>query len=137
MADLVITAANVVPQPGYTAENGFAGAALSAGEAVYKNNAALYLPASANQAAPPNNAFYGVALSNAAIGQPVQVLKAGLLNCGNGALTVGGIYVLSGNNGAIAPSADLATGWFTGFVGIAVSSSQLQVAPYASNTNHV
>jgi hypothetical protein len=51
-------------------------------------------------------------------------------------LVVGQVYVLSANAGNIAPVSDLATGWYTTILGIAISTTQLQMGPVNSGIVH-
>jgi len=55
-----------------------------------------------------------------------------LVNLG-ATLTVGEIYVVSANVGAIAPEADLATGHYVTVIGVATTASLLDFQPVISN----
>lgn len=124
MADLTITPANVIAQAGANASEGTAGVAITAGQMLYKNasDGKMYL-ADANLSLAAATAL-GVALHAAAVGQPIRYAISGDVAFG-AILTVGAIYVLSAtdSSGAIAPVADLASGWFPMVVGIAWSTS--------------
>lgn len=125
MADLVITAANVVAGSGAQIGNGTAGATLTAGDVLYIDTAAsnVLKLADAN-AASPAYTVEGIALHASLTGQPIQYIKLGDLTLG-AVMTQGLVYVLSANPGKIAPAADLASGWFTTVLGIAKSTSIL------------
>lgn len=112
MADLSITATNVVVDTAiaYTMDKEkFAGVALTAGQIVYKDAAAadVLKLADANGTAAVA-AAYGVALVNAAIGQPCPVLRKGVITVG-ATIVVGTRYVLSATAGGVCPEADLVT----------------------------
>lgn len=126
MADLVITAANVVPGAGKQTANGTAGASITAGQPVYLDNTTGTIkPASANTSA-ATAAVVGIAVNGASANQPVVYQTAGVLALG-AVLTTGKVYVASANSGNIAPVADLASGWNTTILGYATSASNLQV----------
>jgi hypothetical protein len=126
MADLSITAANVVAGEGAVTERGIAAAALTAGQAVHKNATGKFDLADTDSATAIVRKPYGIALNSAAIGQPVVVLKSGPITIG-AAVTKGVAYYLSGTPGGICPVADVAAGDYTAILGIATSSTVLLV----------
>jgi hypothetical protein len=128
MADLVITAANVAPGTGASTQTGIAGAAITAGQLVYFDSASrTYKLADCNSATAAARAPSGVALDNAAIGQPITVAPSGPVTIG-AALTPGLGYYLSPNPGGICPVADLVTGCFPVFLGFAISATVLNLS---------
>lgn len=133
MADVVITAANVLKVSGATVERGTAGATITAGQLVYKDSSDSnkYKLADANGAA-ALNVVVGIALNGASSGQPLEVLTAGLIDIG-GTITVGGVYVASATAGGIAPVADLVSGWKTSVIGIGTTAARMQVSINNSN----
>lgn len=135
MADLPITAANVVAGANSTTTNGFAGGTITAGQAVYLSAATnKYLPAQANNV--NTSTVSGISLNNASANQPLQVLTGGNLICG-GTPVVGGTYNLGADNaGAIAPVADITTGSYVVFLGIATSNTNIFVQILNSGTIH-
>lgn len=128
MADLIVTAANVLPGAGAIIKPGTAGAAITAGQSLFKNAADSTLhPAKGDTTT--DAAFVGIALNNAATGQPVQYLASGPIAIG-ATPVVGTPYVVSAANaGGIAPFADLATGNKLTYIGYGLSGTQLMVAP--------
>jgi hypothetical protein len=124
MADLSITAANVVKYSGSTTRTGTAGAAIAAGDTLYLDGTTLKL---AQADSLVKAACVGIALNGAATGQPVTYLVAGGINPG-AAVTVGLYYCVSDNAaGKIAPNADLgATAYPTG-LGFATTTSRIEV----------
>lgn len=125
--DLSVTAGSVTVGTGtVNTEPGTAGATITAGQAVYKDTAGLFQLSKANGAAALRT-VYGVALNGASNGQPLTVLKSGNLNPG-ATVVVGTVYVSSGTTaGGIAPTTDLATGWYTSIIGIGTASGNILV----------
>ena len=124
--DLSITAANVIPgarakPPLY----GTAGVAITQGQLLYfDSTSGTYKLADANASA-TTAAVVGYAANAASTGQLVAVITE------DDDMTVGAtlsmtapVYVLSANAGAIAPSADLTTGWYPAVVLIAKSTTK-------------
>lgn len=109
MADLTITATQVLPSTGARFADGTAGAAITAGQACYNSTSDTMLPADADAGTPAAANVRGIALNGAAIGQPVRLQTEGIIILGAAAAPVKGtIYVLSGGAGGICPAADLA-----------------------------
>lgn len=124
--DLSITAANVVPAAGYQYVDMTAGAAITAGQVIYKDSAAETAKLADCDGTAALAVVVGIALNNAASGQPVRVMTAGDLNIG-ATLTAGEIYVLSGTAGGVAPEGDLAQNDRVCLIGVATSSSNLRL----------
>lgn len=122
MADVSVTAANV--QPGTSGLNNgkVAGVAITAGQWVYLDSATGTLKLADSNASLATATVIGVALNNAAIGQPVQYQSSGDYTVG-GTVAAGAVYVLSANAGNMAPVADLASGCYTTVVAIGKTSS--------------
>lgn len=126
MADLTITAANVVSHGG-TTHTGSAGAAITAGQVVYQDPTdGTYKLADNNSATAAARAPAGVALNNAASGQPITIQSTGSVTIG-ATLTAGVAYYLSGTPGGICPVADLTTGMYPTILGIATSTTLLDL----------
>lgn len=125
MADLTITAANVVAGSNAETERGTAGATITAGQVVYKDAATnKYLLADDNSATAAARVPRGVALNGAANNQPLAVQTSGDITIG-ATLTAGVVYYLSDTPGAIGPVADLAAGEYPTALGIAKSTTVL------------
>jgi hypothetical protein len=132
MADLTITAANVVSQAGSTAARGTAGATITAGQMVALDPAdGRYKLADNNSATAALRTPGGIAMNGAANGQPLAVHTGGPITIG-ATLTAGVVYYLSDTPGGICPVADLASGEYPTAVGIATSTSVLKVEINAS-----
>lgn len=128
MADISVTAASVLAGATAVVEHGAkAGATLTAGQVVYKaaSDGKLKLADNDNATSEIRSA-YGITLNGAADGQPVSVLKKGPLTL-NAVLTAGTTYVLSATAGGIAPQADVASGDDVIILGVAKSTTVLEV----------
>jgi hypothetical protein len=131
MADLVITAANVVADASARVSHGTAGVAVTAGQTVYLDPAtSTYKLADSNGAAEVRVPD-GVALHAAAAGQPLAVAEKGPVTIG-AALTAGVAYYQSDTPGGICPVADVGSGEYSTIVGIATSASVLKIGIQAS-----
>lgn len=127
MADLTITAANVVAGSSSKRRERKAGATLTAGQLVYVDPADLKakLGDSDNPAASVR-AIDGIALHGASNNQPLTVHYEGPITIG-ATLVPGTIYVASDTPGGIMPAADLETGDYVTIIGVAISASVLDV----------
>jgi hypothetical protein len=133
MADLTVTATSVVKGTGAITETLIAGAAITAGQSLYKdasdaNKAKLTDADSATAAA---RVFHGIALNGAASGQPVVVQTGGIITIG-ATVAVGVAYYLSDTAGSICPFADLESGDYPTIIGIGVSTTQIKIGPLAA-----
>ena len=130
MADLTITAANVKSEDPVGTLNvtgtkeGFAEVAITAGKSVYLDGTTVKL-ADNNASIDFTGKNIGIALNDAAAGQPVKFKTAGKITLGTG--TESEIYVVSATAGGIAPAADLASGNTTVILGIGAGSNQLDM----------
>ena len=125
MADLPITASAVVPAANAIIARGTAGAAITAGQPVYKDRNNKYLLGDADGVSLAR-APGGIALNAASDGQPIAVQFGGDLTIG-ATLTTGTPYFLSATAGGIAPFEDLVDGDDVVLIGIAKSTSLLAV----------
>lgn len=127
MADLTITATSVVAGSGAKTIDGTAGAAITAGQSVYLDSATdTYKLADCDSATAAVRSPAGIALNGAASGQPLRVHKSGPVTIG-ATLTAGVAYYLSATPGGICPVADLASGDYPVILGIATSTTVLDV----------
>lgn len=128
MADLTITATSVLAGGGATITEGVAGAAITAGQVLYHDaDAGTWKLADCDIASPAAaRSPKGIALNGAAVGQPLKILTKGPITIG-ATLTAGVAYYLSGTAGGICPVADLATGDYPTIIGIATSTTVLDV----------
>jgi len=130
MTDISITAGNVVSGSNAVTENGFAGAAITAGQAVYRDTAGLYQLADSNGAA-ALRVTRGIALNSAGANQPLAIQRQGDITIG-ATLTAGVTYYLSDTPGGICPLADVGSGEYACIVGIAKSTTVLAIGINAS-----
>jgi hypothetical protein len=127
MSDLSITAANVLAGSGARTVDGTAGATVTAGQVVYLDSATnTYKLADCDSATAAVRSPDGIALHAAASGQPLEVLTRGLITIG-ATMTAGVAYYLSPNPGGICPVADVLAGDYPTIVGIAKSTTVLDV----------
>lgn len=128
MADISITAANVVKGSNAVVEAGTAGATITAGQVVYKDASdGKYKLADADSATAAAKAPRGIALNGASNNQPLSILRSGDITIG-ATLTAGTAYYLSPTTaGGICPLADVASGDDVVLLGLAESTSVLGV----------
>lgn len=127
MADLVITAASVVPGSGAKTETKTAGATITAGQVVYLDSADnKFKLADTDSGTAAARSPYGIALHGASANQPLTAQTSGLITIG-AAVTAGVFYYLSGTAGGICPVADVAAGDYPCIVGVATSASLMKV----------
>ncbi|HUU11868.1 MAG TPA: hypothetical protein VM431_15190 [Phycisphaerae bacterium] len=125
MADLSITAANVVAGTGADVEWGTAGEAITAGQSLYKKADNKMWKADDTSAA--EAAVEGVALCDAGTDQPVCYITGGPLNPG-AIVAVGTTYGVTDTAGGIGPISDRASADFVSIIGVATTTSNIQVA---------
>lgn len=127
MADLTITAANVIKGSNSRNEHGIAGETLTAGKAVYKDaTTQKWMLADNDSATAAAKTAGGITLNGASLNQPVTVHTSGDITIG-ATLVAGGSYYLSSTAGGIMPAADLATGDYVCLLGFAKSTTVLAV----------
>lgn len=127
MSDLSITAASVLAGTGAKKVNGIAGATITAGKVVYlESSSGKYKLADCDSATAEAKAPAGIALNGASDGQPLTILTEGPITIG--ATVVGGTaYYLSPNAGGIAPLADVLTGDNVVLLGLATSTTVIEI----------
>ncbi len=126
MADLTITATSVVAGADSQQVSGILGETVTAGQAIVKNSANVWVKADSNHATAALRQPGGIALNGGAIGQPVRVHKSGLITIG-ATLTAGLAYYLSDTPGGICPVADIGVGEYVCLLGLATSTTVLNV----------
>lgn len=128
MADLSVTAANVLAASGTPKGRGIAGGTITAGQPLYidssDSNSLKPCDADASAAAA---AAVGISLHAALDGQPIEYQQSGDINVG-ATLVVGKPYVVSDTAGGIMPVDDLETGDYVTLLGIASTASNLKLA---------
>ena len=123
MADLTPVAADVMAASAATTADGVAGEAITAGQVLY-NSASKAMKADDTTAA--KAAAAGIALNNAALDQPIKYITRGGIDLGC-LLVVGTVYGVSDTAGGICPIADLGSADFVTILGIATTTSNLEL----------
>lgn len=132
MVDLVITTTAVVAGSDANTVAGSAGETIAAGQAVYKSTTTnKFMLADADSATAEARTPLGLALNGAALDQPMVVQKSGDITL-NAVLTAGVAYYLSGTPGGLCPVADVGTGEYSCVMGIAKSTTVLDLNIQAS-----
>jgi hypothetical protein len=126
MADITITAANVVAVAGASLVSAYALATITAGQVVYRDATTGNFGLADNNGATATRVPVGIALHGASANQPLTILTAGSITIG-GTLTAGIAYYLSDTPGGICPVADITSGETSTVLGIATSTSVLKV----------
>jgi hypothetical protein len=131
LADVSITAANVAKGTGAQTATGIAAATITAGQTLYRDTSTYRLNLADANASATTATVEGIALHNAVAGQPITYQGKGEMTIG-GTLVAGKVYVQSANAGGIAPAADLDTGHRCTVLGVAKSTSILDVRIFNS-----
>lgn len=131
MADITITAANVVPDTDAEFITGTAGETITAGQVVYvSTSTGKYMKADADTEAEAK--AVGVAVNGASNGQNLTIQRKGKITIG-GTVVVGQVYVASATAGGVAPYADLLTGDFVTILGVGVTAAKIDLKINVSN----
>lgn len=139
MADISITAANVLASANAKTATGIYGETVVAGKALYMNSSdkRLYL-ADAN-ASPATADCVGIALNGGGAGQPAIYVEEDPDFTPGGTLSLSvaadsGVYVLSGTAGGIAPMDDLAAAMYPVVLGVAKSTTKMNLKIVKQNS---
>jgi hypothetical protein len=134
MATLTIIPADVQAGAGATVKTGTAGATITAGQVLYKDTEddnTLKL-ADANGAA-LLRVVAGISLHGSLAGQPIDYITKGAAFEPGATLVVGTAYMLAADvPGGIAPIADAASGDFVTVIGVASSTSVLNITGFTA-----
>lgn len=134
MADLVVVPASVLASSGASKIPGTSGAAIIAGQTVYKGTDNLYYPADAN-GADPLYKVAGIALCSApGVGQPFYFVAVDASFKPGFTTVAGKVYVASATAGGIAAIDDLASGWRTTFLGTGLAGNFMALNVSRSDT---
>lgn len=128
MADIAITAANVVASgTGQGRVSGTAGEAIAAGKNMYLDPVSKkWMLADSNSATAAARHAGAVAANSAAANQPINGFSSGAVVIG-GTLVANTPYFLSDTPGGLCPIADVGTGEYLCQIGIAISTTVLQI----------
>ena len=137
MADVTVTAASVAPGSGAVYKQGVFGATTTAGQTAYLVTTAPTIPPTYGLCDANGTdelaTLAGVFMNGGAAGQPCTIQISGSYNPGFTA-TVGEIYVATATAGGIALADDLASGWKAGILGVAKTTSSIELVIYNSLT---
>lgn len=135
MADITITAANVVAGSDAVIRRGQSGATITAGQAVAVDaSTGSFILADNNSATATVRQAVGIALNGASSGQPLAVLTGGSITIG-GTMTAGVAYYLGDTPGGICPVADVGSGEYSCLIGLSSSTTVLKVQPLYSGVS--
>lgn len=136
MSAIAITAANVAVSPAAVKTTGIAGVAITAGQAVYQDaNGVFQLTNAATSAVVAQ--VQGIALDNAAAGQPLVVVTSDPKFTHGGTTAAGDTIWTSSTSGGITKTqGDLVTGVFTAVLGVAINATQMNLAIIAPGVAH-
>lgn len=124
MADLTITAANVVKYDGAETATETAGEAITAGQTLFRHTDGKLYKAKDDTVA--HAASVGVALNNAGANQPVTYIKAGDYNPG-AVVAIGTFYGVTDTFGGLGPISDRGTGDYVTVIGYATATDKIHV----------
>lgn len=135
MADLSITASEVIPGTGAKLGIGEAGEALTPAQPVYRKTDGKVYKADADALA--SAASIGLTTCTAASGQDVIYQWAGPLTIGASAsVAQGQVYCVSATAGGISPEGDIASGKYVTVLGVGNSTNGIEVCLFASGVAH-
>lgn len=136
MADLSITAASVLASANCAPTKQYlAGATITQGALVYLDpttNTWKLTDADASSAGNLSNSRIGIALVGGSANQPMDVAERDVFFTPGATLTNGVAYYASRNAGGICAVADVGSGNYATFVGIARTTAVLNLNPTAS-----
>jgi hypothetical protein len=130
MSDLTITATAILAGTDADFFQGLAGETITAGQSVYLDSLTNRVRLADANASLATAAAIGISLHGATAGQPIRVQTGGSITLGVGTLAL--IYVVSATAGGIAPSADIASGWYTTLLGVHAGDGVLKMSVFAS-----
>ena len=126
MADYTITVANVLPSAtGSNVRSGVAGEAITQGEPLYVDSADSSLKLA--QAVAAKYKAVGIATNSALTGQHVSYTQVDENFVPGGTLAVGDVLCVSATAGGIAPYGDLTSGDYVCVLGVAKSTTVLDL----------
>lgn len=125
MADLTVTPADVLAHDGATRDTGTAGEAVTAGQTIYRAGDGKLYKADCTTAIKAR--AMGVALNDAAAGQPLTYAKAGGLDPG-ATVAVGEVYGVTDTPGGIGPVSERSMDDYVTILGIGVAADRIDLA---------
>ena len=136
MAAISITAANVLmSSQGISDKSHNAGTTIVQGKSVYLDVNNLWQLANTLTSA-VTAAATGIAISSAALNQPIAVCTKDPSFTLGGTMTAGVAVVVGSASGDIDNITDVTTGWFTTVLGVPTSTTVLNLNPIAGGISH-
>jgi hypothetical protein len=135
MADISVTAGSVLASANAVIERKYnAGATVAAGDVVYLDSNNKWMLMDSNASAAGNNVAdtRGIALGGGANNQPIAVCTRDSFFTPGATLTNGIAYYASPNAGKIAPVGDIGSGNYATVLGIARTTTVMNLNPTAS-----
>ncbi len=126
MADISITAANVLASAFATKNSGVAASTITAGQTLYRLANGTIAPADANGTTPAFN-ILGISLHAALAGQPITYVTSDPQFQFGGTVAIGDVVIASATAGGIAPIADKVSGWYVTELGVAISTTKINM----------
>jgi len=131
MADISITAANVIPSANAQLYRKTLAAASTAGQVVYLDTNGKAALADANASA-TTAAVYGILVTGGGTNQVATVCTKDPALVIGATVAIGDVLILSATAGGVAAVADLATGHYGTVLGIATSTTAVNFNPVAA-----
>ena len=135
MAVISVTAANVVPDAGYTYRDMVAGATLTAGMSVYADAADSNKVKGAISTTAATANCIGILLNGASNNQPCRVMTGGTITIG-GTVAIGETYSTSDTAGGIGPEVDMGANDFGATIGMGISTTKIKLGINVSGVAH-
>jgi hypothetical protein len=132
MSDPVVVSASVLASSNADIRRGTAGAAITAGQTLYKDTADGLMKLYDANGAAPLNVYAGIALHSSAIGQPIAFVYSDPSFTPGFTVAAGATLIGSATPGGIAPVADAAATWFVTILGIGIGSNKIKLSPVVS-----
>lgn len=128
MVDLTIVPANVIAGANAQRASGTAGVAITAGQLIYKDSVTgKYLLCDNNAVDVNARKPAGIALNNAALNQPIDLLTSGDITIGATVVAGTDYFLSTAATGTICPRADVTSGMNVCLIGLAKSTTVLAV----------
>lgn len=135
MADLSITAANVIASSSARRVSKTASATITAGQPVYVDTNGAVAPADCNAAG--KTTVLGIAENGGGSGQRISVVTYDPAFVLGATVAIGDVVIASATAGGIAPVADAASGYYVTVLGVAVSTTAIFLNPVAAGAAKV
>lgn len=126
MADITVTAANVLKSTNAQTGSGIAGETITAGQCLYIKSTDSKLYKAQCDGTAEEAGIVGIALHGASAGQPLVYQNFGKITIG-GTVAVGEVYGVSSAAGGIAAVGDCTTGLRRALIGYGTSVTEIEL----------